>query len=135
MNTLVVDLDDTLVDTQPLYSAAEASFFTFMDQIGFPRHEVEPVFRKINIDFVDTYGFGRRYFGNIMGKTYVKIMEAAGRTPKRSDIRLLIATGDTVYSRTPQMIPFAHQALSMLKLTGEWDLILYSAGVPEVQQR
>ena len=49
MNTLVVDLDDTLVDTQPLYSAAEASFFTFMDQIGFPRHEVEPVFRKINL--------------------------------------------------------------------------------------
>src|SRR5882672_5200204 len=69
-HTVIFDADDTLWETQSLYSDSKNRFFLEMLRVGFPIGEVRDRFEKIDNENVSKFGFSKSRFPRSMRDTY-----------------------------------------------------------------
>jgi putative hydrolase of the HAD superfamily len=82
IDLVLVDFDDTLVDTAPRFARARQALFARLEAAGFDRetvervhhHEVDPVMRR-------DHGFGPHRMPVAFGETYRALCRSAGREP------------------------------------------------------
>jgi putative hydrolase of the HAD superfamily len=130
---LIFDGDDTLWDTQPLYTKALDAFYRVMERQGFPRDSIEANFMQRNVDYVTEQGFGILYMGILMSRFY---KEMCGKFGKFYDTGIADAVhqiGDAVY-QTP-VAPMQWAKACLRTLVNDNLLILYSAGHQATQRR
>ncbi|HKJ92407.1 MAG TPA: HAD family hydrolase [Longimicrobiales bacterium] len=111
---VLVDFDDTLVDTAPRFDNARRALFALMEAQGFDaddayrlhHHEIDPVLRQ-------RHGFGPARLQDAFRLTYRMLCERAGREP---DPALLAECGELGRSviGTPPVIAGALDALTRL---------------------
>lgn len=130
---LLVDGDDTLWYTQPMYTEALEDYFWLMEQLGFRRKMAEQYQLSINLDFVRDNGFQVNYFGQTFVDAYDKMARFLNRETHDLIRHTLKTLGDTVYTRIPQKMEYADDFLDIAGCY--YDLILYTAGNEETQLR
>jgi len=80
IDLVLVDFDDTLVDTAPRFEGARAELFRLLEKQGFERELV----RTLHYDVVDPemrrqYGFGPHRLSHAFRETYARLTRETGR--------------------------------------------------------
>jgi putative hydrolase of the HAD superfamily len=130
--TVVFDLDDTLVRTQPLYDEAKQRFVQLMAAQGFQDGLVEKL-DEIDEENVELYGFSKHRFPQSIRETYAFYCREAGRPIDPLVSESASRIGYSVFERTPELMPYAEEVLDQLREAGCL-LVLYTLGDPEVQE-
>lgn len=121
---VLVDFDDTLVDTAPRFDAARRSLFDLMAEQGFDldeaydvhHHQVDPGLRS-------KHGFGPQRLEEAFRLTYDALCSAAGQAPDNAVMERAAALGRAV-AGTPPVIDGALDALR--RLAGTLPTIVYT---------
>ncbi len=114
---VLVDFDDTLVDTAPRFAQARDALFTLLKAEGFDpavvhrvhHHEVDPVMRA-------RHGFGPRRMGVAFRETYRTVCERGGVQVDAALLERCGALGEAV-AGTPPPLTGALDALKRLVLS------------------
>ncbi|HEX7051116.1 MAG TPA: HAD family hydrolase [Longimicrobiales bacterium] len=129
---VLVDFDDTLVDTAPRFQQARRTFFRLLAEAGFD----EATARRIHHDEVDPvmrrrYGLGPFRLEPAFRETYRRLCAHAGIRPDPATADALGALGRDVVG-TPPCFPDALEALDRLARTVP--TVLYTqSGTPDYQ--
>jgi phosphoglycolate phosphatase-like HAD superfamily hydrolase len=78
MNLFIFDGDDTLWDTQPMYTRAIDELLNVAEDYGFSREATKTYLNEKNVEYVNRHSLGRKYLGNVMAKSFRKLMLDAG---------------------------------------------------------
>lgn len=88
MKLVLVDFDDTLVETAPRFARRRARLFDFLKEQGFAREEAERIHHEVvDAELLDILGFGPFRLGPSFRDTYVRLCWIHGRTPKLETAR------------------------------------------------
>jgi len=132
--TIVFDLDDTLIETSPRYQQVLERFAECVAQaiptVG--RAEALALQDEIDIEAAKRVGFDKSRFPWSLAETYRVLAKRAGGQPAPETEQSLVALGYTVFDEPPELCAGAADLLTELK--GVAELLLYTLGVPEVQQ-
>ena len=104
IHLVLVDFDDTLVETAPRFARARADLFTLLAGLGFDpdhvdrvhHHEVDPVMRS-------RHGFGPQRMAEAFRETYLRLCEQAGRAAEASVLDRCGRLGDGVVGTPPAL--------------------------------
>jgi putative hydrolase of the HAD superfamily len=134
IDLVLVDFDDTLVDTAPRFQNARRAFYALLAEAGLPadlavRIHDEHVDPRLRLEF----GLGPQRLEPAFRETYVALCRALGAETDRALLDELTAVARCV-AGTPPCIDGAIGALARLAATH--DTILYTqSGAPEYQLR
>lgn len=131
--TVIFDGDDTLWETQTLYDLAKRKFAALMAKEGFPSAESLALFAEVDMANVRKLGFSRRRFPKSMADTYELLAKDAGKKVKPAVRKRAKALGESVFNRTPKLMPGVRRLLQ--RLTGRVRLVLMTAGDRAIQRR
>lgn len=111
---ILVDFDDTLVDTGPRFLARRRALFDFLSDLGFDREEA----RTVHHDVVETelfpiWGFGPFRLAPSFRDTYLRLCARSGQVPDRDLARGAEALAAGIESPPPPL-PGAIEALRRL---------------------
>lgn len=82
MQLILVDFDDTLVDTGPRFHQARARLFQLLIREGFHPDEVHRVHHdEVDAEFLDRMGYGPARLGPSFRETYARLCSLNGRRP------------------------------------------------------
>lgn len=126
-NTLIVDFDDTLVRTQPLYDDAKRELAELAKSAGLDPTETLAAFDAEQRRTIAKLGFSRERFPSAM-KAAVAGLGGDAELAKRA-----YAIGDAVFERRARNYPHAEALLSTLKQAG-WNVIVLTKGDTDVQR-
>lgn len=130
---VLVDLDDTLIDTSPVYENAIASLVDFL--VGVLPGPPDPgIIRETQerIDAAWSHGdFDRTRFPRSFAETCRVLRREAGLEPDETQAAHCAALGEVVLTARPALLPHARELLEALRVRA--DVELYTLGVPEVQ--
>ncbi|MEJ2216641.1 MAG: HAD family hydrolase [Gemmatimonadota bacterium] len=132
ISLVLVDFDDTLVDTAPRFDNARRALFALMVEQGFDpdetyrlhHHEIDPVLRQ-------RHGFGPARLQEAFELTYRMLCQRVGREPDAELLARCAALGRTVIG-TPPVIAGAMEALS--RLTHALPVVVYTQAGDENYQ-
>ncbi len=128
---LIFDGDDTLWPIQSFYDQAKAEFYDLMELQGFPRDLARSTYTECDRENIKTYGLSRRRFPQSMKDAYLALTSDSSSPPRPAILEQVDAIGNSVFDRTPVLMPHAMYVLSQLQRS--YHLILYSVGDFEVQ--
>jgi putative hydrolase of the HAD superfamily len=131
---LIFDADDTLWDTQPLYSEAKRRFFLEMAEAGFPLEGVRQRLEVIDHANVSRFGFSKERFPQSMWDTYHSLCNYYGRRFDDTKARRIQSIGAAVFEAQPRIFDGVSASLSELQ-AHHVRLILATKGDREVQQQ
>jgi putative hydrolase of the HAD superfamily len=78
---ILVDFDDTLVETAPAFQAAREALFRLLETEGFPRERSEEVHHgEVDPEFLARHGMGPFRMTPSFRETYVRLCGRQGRT-------------------------------------------------------
>lgn len=132
--TVIFDADDTLWETQPLYTKAKEEFCKEMHRVGFPRDEVQKRFESIDHANVLKFGFSKQRFPQSMRDTYQVLCSAYTRTFDRAMALRVISIGEAVFEESPNIFPGVDEVLSELRAY-HVRLLLATKGDEDVQMQ
>jgi putative hydrolase of the HAD superfamily len=132
VDLVLVDFDDTLVETAPRFSSARSRFFELLTGLGFPPAEVERVHHE-EVDPVmrERHGYGPQRLGHAFQETYRTLCQRGNRTADPAILDLCGRLGEEV-AGTPPAIAGALDALTRL-VTVLPTVIYTQAGDPAYQ--
>jgi len=111
---ILVDFDDTLVDTGPRFHARRERLFGFLEAEGFSREASERVHHEVvDQELLALMGFGPFRLGPSFRDTYVRLCFEAERFPDRGTARDAEALAAGIES-PPPLLPGALEALREL---------------------
>src|SRR5882672_3143947 len=121
---IVLDLDDTLVDTSHVYWAARSRFLDIMKKLGFNRESVLERFEEIDGDHMIEFGYLPTRYEKSMLVTHREF--AKGMTVRHSKeiLSAIRSAGRIVASRVPKLIPGAKALLYWIRRKGYANLLL-----------
>lgn len=134
IDLVLVDFDDTLVDTAPRFARARLSLFERLERAGFDRaliervhhHEVDPIMRR-------DHGFGPQRMPLAFMETYAALCRQAAMEPEAALRAECEALGSGV-AGTPPPLEGALEALA--RLAAALPTVVYTqSGDPEYQLR
>lgn len=132
LDLVLVDFDDTLVDTGPRFSQRRDRLFRFLEDQGFEREEIERVHHEVvDSELLGILGFGPFRLGPSFRDTYVRLCVFHQRTPDLAVARQAEGLAQGVEKASPPL-PGALEALEQLARrvpTG----IYTQSGFPEYQ--
>ena len=124
IDLVLVDFDDTLVDTAPRFSAARRELFDRLEREGFDRPTVERVHHhEVDPGMRETHGFGPHRMPHAFGETYVTLCGQGGRSVDPELRAVCEALGEGV-AGTPPPLEGAMEALRLL--AGSLPTIIYT---------
>jgi len=129
---VLVDFDDTLVDTAPRFQKARRDLFSLLERVGFTREEIHRVHHEeVDPRMIDRYGLGPFRLEPSFRETYLRLCAEARRAPDPIIADECAALGLAV-AGTPPLLDGALEALS--KLDAALPTVLYTqSGHPEYQ--
>ncbi len=132
-STVILDGDDTLWRTMPLYAAAKRRYFSLMNQLDFDVQSVEEEFEARDAKNVAAWGFTLERFRRSMVETYEESSRRADKTPMlRTEQRISRIATSVVRNKTRR----APHALNVLRrLHGRCRLVLLTKGEYSLQER
>lgn len=129
---VILDFDDTLVETTIHFYQAQDEFAAEMSKIGFEKEKVIPVLEKIDIEnVIKSGGFYKHCFPNAMGDTYQYFCKLIGKKVCVNTKIKLENIGWQVFEREPEDIPGAKEVVA--ELAKEFPLFLVTKGDQENQ--
>jgi putative hydrolase of the HAD superfamily len=131
---IILDGDDTLWATQPLYVQAKKSFFKEMQRLGFNRKEIEKHFERIDISNVHSLGFSKLRFPKSMGDTYQRLCLLYNRPIDQHTKSRFEMIGYSVFKKTPHVFRGVREVLKVLRDHGLF-IVLATKGDEEVQEK
>jgi len=130
---VILDLDDTLVDTSDVYYMARETFLEEMVSLGFPRSQVLEMFERTETKNIKRLGIFPERYGQSMKETYRQLCSQKGIRPSRGIDHLIERIGRIVIQRIPQPLP---GAIPLLKwLYRHYFVLLISRGIDHYQRR
>lgn len=79
---VLVDFDDTLVETAPAFQAAREALFRLLEKEGFPRDESRRVhFQEVEPDLLEVHGMGPFRMAPSFRETYLRLCGTGSRRP------------------------------------------------------
>jgi putative hydrolase of the HAD superfamily len=129
---ILIDFDDTLVETTVFFEMAREKFARFMVDIGFPLAEVLETLNQKDIENVDRCGgFLKECFPRAMVETYQHFCSISGLAADPGVSREVEEIGWWVFGQDPAPVPGACEVLE--ELAGNYRLFLATKGDPSVQ--
>jgi putative hydrolase of the HAD superfamily len=133
ISLVLVDFDDTLVETAPRFDAARRALFALMAEQGFDagvayrlhHHEIDPVLRQ-------RHGFGPARLQESFQLTYQMLCQREGVEPDPALLERCAALGRSVVG-TPPVISGAMEALARLERA--LPVVVYTQAGDEAYQR
>jgi len=131
---VLVDFDDTIVETAPRFQNARATLFRLLMEAGFPEeacdrvhhHEVDPV-------MLQKHGLGPGRLAHSFPETYRRLCDATGRSPDPALVEEVTRLARTVVG-TPPLIEGSLRALA--RIADHFPTIVYTqSGEPDYQLR
>jgi putative hydrolase of the HAD superfamily len=111
---VLVDFDDTLVDTGPRFRARREQLFRFLEEVGFHRGDAERVHHEVvDLELLTLMGFGPFRLGPSFRDTYVRLCFEAGVPPEAELAREAEALAEGI-EEPPPLLPGALEALREL---------------------
>lgn len=111
---VLVDFDDTLVDTAPRFARARDSLFRLLVEAGFDAAEAERVHhQEVDPAMRERHGFGPHRMGPAFAETYLALCAAAGIDPEEAFAARCLELGAAV-AGTPPALDGAFPALRRL---------------------
>lgn len=121
---VLVDFDDTIVDTSPRFSGARRRLFELLEAAGFTAAEAERLHQdEIDPSMRETYGFGPQRLEHAFRETYEQLRVRAGHALDEAIAEQCAAIGRAV-AGTPPAFPGALDALRRLAVV--YPTVLYT---------
>ncbi len=121
---VLVDFDDTLVETAPRFLGARRALFARLAELGFSEEGASEVHHeRVERDMMRRYGLGPARLEHSFRETYMVLCEEAGSRPDGDVAAALAGLGRTV-AGTPPAIDGAIDALRAL--AAEVPTVLYT---------
>ena len=101
---IIIDGDDTLWDTQPLYELAKREFAAYLQNAGGSHDGIPDVIgllNRIDADKVKVMGFSPARFPSAMIDTYRLVRRMQGLAQDPADERAIEAIGSSVFTARP----------------------------------
>jgi putative hydrolase of the HAD superfamily len=131
--TIVFDLDDTLIDTSHVYWTARKAFIDVMVAQGLDGRSILEVFEKIDEKNIKTFGFHPTRYGHTMIDVY-RILSRSRLLRENSVLEEKIrACGQIITTRFPELIDGAEELLKWA--SKKYSLILLTRGVEDIQHK
>jgi putative hydrolase of the HAD superfamily len=129
---VILDLDDTLVDTSDIYFHAREKFLKQIVSIGFRRSEILETFERIETNNIRLLGiFPDRYTQSMM-EAYRKLCSKNGTKRSKQMEQLIQKIGGTVANTVPKPLP---GAISLMRWLYENSfVVLITRGVDQHQR-
>lgn len=131
--TLLLDGDDTLWSTQPIYDDAKEALYALVARAGLDEDAARAEFDALDLANVDRLGFSADRFPTSMREMVAALAARAGQPPDEALEADAERIGRATHSRTPVLDPDATSVLT--RLSTAYDLVLYTMGDPEIQHR
>ncbi len=113
-SAVVVDFDDTLVDTGRRFDDRRRALFDVLEKAGFPRNEVESVHHDVvDQELLGVFGYGPFRLGPSFRDTYLRLAHLHGRPPDPELARKAEAQARGI-DDAPPPFPGALEALEAL---------------------
>ncbi len=134
LGLVLVDFDDTLVDTGPRFRARRDTLFDFLEGLGFPRAEAKHAHHEVvDRELLDLMGFGPFRLGASFRDTYLRLSARAGLPPDPRLAREAEALAEGIEGPPPPL-PGAMDALR--ELVRHHPVVLYTQShFPDYQMR
>jgi putative hydrolase of the HAD superfamily len=126
---IFLDLDDTLIDTQPLYEQARAHFGAYVGSLGVDSDKAIAMQRQRSKELIPTLGYSKARFPQSFEDTLRSVRPHAA-PEEISHARELAAA---VFLRTAPVKPGGQEAIGIL--AKHFKVFLVTKGDPEVQQK
>ncbi|HEX6940521.1 MAG TPA: HAD family hydrolase [Longimicrobiales bacterium] len=132
LRLVLVDFDDTLVDTAPRFQNARRALFELMEAEGFDPDDARRVHHdEVDREMLDLHGLGPFRLEPSFRETYLRLCALDGRVPDPAVIQRCVALAREVIG-PPPCYDGAIEALARLAATH--DTAIYTqAGNPEYQ--
>lgn len=131
---ILIDFDDTLVETTIQFFQAQDLFAEKMSTLGYPKEEVISMLEKIDIDnVIKCGGFHMHCFPDAMGQTYQYFCQINNKKVCTQFQKKLEDIGWAVFQQEPQEIPGARDVVE--KLAEKYPLFLVTKGDRDNQIR
>lgn len=134
--TLIFDLDDTLIQCNKYFREAIDQFSTQI-QDWFPLVSLEEIKEKqleIDVKSVEKYGLNSARFPESLVSTYVFYSKKYNRAAKESEVQRVRTIGQSVFQVEVQPLPHMYEALNELQEDGH-QLYLFTGGDDANQKR
>ncbi|TMD14715.1 MAG: HAD family hydrolase [Chloroflexi bacterium] len=131
---IVFDGDDTLWITEPLYDDARQRARAVVEAAGLDGAAWEELQRQMDVDNVERLGLAPTRFPTSCIEAYLALCAKASRGVDPFVKAALLGTAGTVFSQPAQPVPFAREALTLLRSRG-YRLALLTKGDPALQRR
>lgn len=130
---VILDGDDTLWRTMPLYTAAKRRFLALTAELGFESRCIEKEFEARDIRNVSSWGFTVERFRRSMVETYAEFSRKKGKEPTlRTEERISRIATAVVRNKT-RPVPKAKAVLR--RLHNHCRLVLLTKGEYALQER
>lgn len=134
--TLILDLDDTLIHCNKYFKEAKSKFAKQM-QVWFAMLTKEKIKQKhseIDIQRVEKHGLHSSVYIDSLVETYQYFSKKYKRKMKEFEIEMIRKIGQSVFQIDVQPFPFMYEVLNKLKKDGH-QLFLFTGGDQENQNR
>lgn len=130
---LIFDLDDTLLDTRPVYAEAERKFVEYMQSIFvLDRDLIQGLLESIDKINLVTLGLSSERFPDSMRKTYRVLTEMFDVSFDIDVAQECERIGEKVFNQDIPYIQHAEQTINTLARMG-FNLYIYTGGDREIQ--
>lgn len=128
---IVFDLDDTLIDTQPLYLDKIHRLGLKMVSLGFDYYETIRLELEIDKQSIEKEGVARHRFPESLVNTYRILCEKKEIEPCVSVIEYLRALGYSTYAEDADVFPTSEPIL--LRLSEKYKMCILTKGEKDIQ--
>jgi len=131
---VLVDFDDTLVDTAPRFRQARRTLFALLAEAGFPEEEALRIHHEeVDPEMLERFGLGPRRLEPAFCETYHRLCARAGVRPDPAVREQCAAIARSVLGAAP---PFDGAIEALARLAARFPTVIYTqAGDPEYQFR
>ena len=130
---VILDLDDTLVDTSDVYYMAREKFLEQMVSLGFLRIQVLETFEHIETKNINQLGIFPERYSQSMTETYHQLCSQKGIKPSRKIDYLMKRIGSIVIQTIPLPLPGAVALLKWLYI--HYFVVVISRGIDHYQRK
>jgi len=133
INTIIFDLDDTLIKTSKIYNCARSEFSKIMSRLKFSSKEALEKLDEIDIGHIAEQGFAKERYPLSLVKTYHYFCHKFGKNIDTQIEKEIASIGWNVFQQTPELVEGVDLVLNNLK--NRYTLILATLGDPEIQHQ
>lgn len=130
---LVLDLDDTLVDTSDVYWTSRSQFVDTLSRYGIDPHAALELFEEQDAENMREMGFHPSRYGKTMRDVYASLVRE-GKLPHDSQLAAdLQLHGQIVVDQLPELLSGAKDLLGWA--SSRFKLLLLTRGIEDIQHR